>query len=71
MVQANALGFGVDLILSKVVSLSLSLSESLFILNLAMLAVESLYVLSAKGDQAATTYTSIGIICFQFIRYVV
>ena len=32
----------------------LSLSASSFILNLAMLAVGILYVLSAKGDQAAT-----------------
>ena len=32
-----------------------------------MLAVGSLYVLSVKGDQAAATYTSIGITFFQFI----
>ena len=41
--------------------------ESSFILNLAMLAVGSFYVLSAKGDQAATTYTSISITFLQFI----
>ena len=44
----------------------LSLLESSFIFNLAMLAVGSFYVLSAKGDQAAATYTSTGITFLQF-----
>ena len=49
----------------------LSLLESSFILNLAMLAVGSLYVLSAKGDQAAAVYASIGITFCQFIGIII
>ena len=48
----------------------LSLLENSFILNLAMLAAGTWYVLSAGGIQTAVVYTSVGITCLQFIGIV-
>ena len=45
----------------------LSLLENSFILNLAMLATGSLYVLAAEGDQTVVVYTSVSITFCQFI----
>ena len=45
----------------------LSLLESSFILNLAMLAAGTWYVISAKGNQTAVVYASVGITFCQFI----
>ena len=45
----------------------LSLLENSFILNLLMLAAGTWYVISAKGNQTALLYTSVGITFCQFI----
>ena len=49
----------------------LSLLENSFILNLLMLAAGTSYVVSAKGNQTALLYTSIGITFCQFIGIIV
>ena len=49
----------------------LSLLESSFILNLAMLAAGTWHVLSAKGNQTAVVYTSVGITFCQFIGIII
>ena len=49
----------------------LSLLEGSFILNLLMLAAGTWYVLSAKGNQTATLYTSVGITFCHFIGIIV
>ena len=49
----------------------LSLLENSFILNLLMLAAGTWYVISAKGNQTALLYTSVGITFCQFIGIIV
>ena len=49
----------------------LSLLESSFILNLAMLATGSLYVLAAEGNQTVVIYTSVSITFCQFIVIII
>ena len=49
----------------------LSLLESSFILNLAMLATGSLYVLAAEGNQTVIIYTSVSITFCQFIVIII
>ena len=49
----------------------LSLLESSFIFNLAMLAAGTWYVISAKGNQTAVVYASVGITFCQFIGIII
>ena len=49
----------------------LSLLENSFIFNLLMLAAGTWYVISAKGNQTALLYTSVGITFCQFIGIIV
>ena len=49
----------------------LSLLENSFILNLAMLATGSLYILAAEGDQTVVVYTSVSITFCQFIVIII
>ena len=49
----------------------LSLLENSFILNLAVLATGSLYVLAAEGNQTVVVYTSVSITFCQFIVIII
>ena len=49
----------------------LSLLESSFLCNLAVLAAATFYISLAKGNQAAVVYTSVGITFCQFIAIIV